>query len=97
MSTEQRRREIAAAFQRSLKQDNTEEIEQFGISELRDADAMLGDRDLNAGYRIALRNRISHLETEENRRAANEYRALNYLMGVATVLLVAALAAWLFR
>ncbi len=97
MISDQRRREIAAAFGRSLKQDNTEEIEQFGISELRDADAMLGDRDLNAGYRIALRNRISHLETEENRRAASEYRALNYLMGVATVLLVAALAAWLFR
>ena len=74
MITEQRRREITAAFDRSLKQDNKEEIEQLILSELRDADAMLGDRDINAGYRIAMRNRISDLEAEENERVVGNRR-----------------------
>ncbi len=97
MITEQRRREITAAFDRLLKQDNKKEIEQLILSELRDADAMLGERDLNAGYRIALRNRINTLEAEESERVVGKRRALDYVMWVVTGLLVIGLAAWLFR
>ncbi len=96
MITEQRRQEISAAFQRSLKQDNKEETEQFTLSELRDADAMLGDRDINAGYRIALRHRISYLETQEINKASSRLRAMSYVMVIVTGLLVVGLAYLLF-
>ena len=96
MITEQRRQEISAAFQRSLKQDNKEETGQFKLSELRDADAMLGDRDINAGYRIALRHRISYLETQEINKAASRLRAMSYVMVIVTGLLVVGLAYLLF-
>ena len=96
MITEQRRQEISAAFQRSLKQDNKEETGQFTLSELRDADAMLGERDLNAGYRIALRHRISYLETQEINKAASRLRAMSYVMVIVTGLLVVGLAYLLF-
>ena len=96
MITEQRRREIIAAFDRSLKQDNREEIEQFELSELRDADAMLEERDISAGYRIALVRRINALEIEENRKIERKRRTLDYMMWIVG-LLVVGLVAWLFR
>ncbi len=96
MITEQRRREIAAAFDLSLKQDNREKIEQFGLSELRDADAMLEHEHISAGYRIALVRRINALEIEENRKIERKRRTLDYMMWIVG-LLVVGLVAWLFR
>ena len=53
--------EIVSAFQRSLKHDNSAEIEEITLEEIQDADTMLGPRDLNAPYRMAMQNRISAL------------------------------------
>ncbi len=96
MISEQRKSEIVAAFQQSFKRDNSEEIESIGLSELRDADAMLGDRDLDAGFRIAMRNRISDLELVGQRKHESRIRTSNYVMGIITGLLIAGAAKWLF-
>ena len=61
MISKQRKQEIISAFQRSLKRDNSAEIEKFTLEELQDADTMLGPRDLNSPYRIAIKNRIAEL------------------------------------
>ncbi len=57
--SERRKQEIIVAFQATFKRDNSAEIEGLPLSDIKDTDAMLGDRDLNAGYRIAMRNRIA--------------------------------------
>lgn len=44
-----------------MKHDNSSEIEEIRLEELQDADTMLGPRDLNAPYRMAMKNRISAL------------------------------------
>ena len=54
--SDQRKQEIVAAFQRSLKRDNGEEIEAIGLVEVKQADEMLGNRDTDAGFRLAMRN-----------------------------------------
>ncbi len=51
--------EIVSAFQRSLRSDNSEEIAAIPLSELKSANALLGNRDVGAGFRIALDDRIS--------------------------------------
>ena len=61
MISKQRKQDIISAFQRSLKRDNSAEIEKFTLEELQDADTMLGPRDLNSPYRIAIKNRIAEL------------------------------------
>ncbi len=96
MISEDKKREILAAFQASFKRDNSAQIEVYSLSELRDADAMLGDRDLNAGYRIALRNRIAELEQGESRKYESKVRAWNLVTGIIIGLVIAGLARLLF-
>jgi hypothetical protein len=92
----ERKQQIVAAFQQNFKRDNSAEIETIRLDELRDADAMLGERDLNAGYRIAMRNRITDLDLLEERQYDSKVRAWNYIMGVITGLVIAAVAASIF-
>ena len=98
--TDQRKQEIVAAFQRSFKRDNNEEIVAIDLVELKQADEMLGNRDLNAGFRIALQNRIKELESFENRKEQRRYeskiRAWNLATGILIGLVIAGLAKWLF-
>ena len=88
MISEQRKSEIVAAFQRSFKRDNAEEIELISLAELREADAMLADRDLNAGFRIAIRNRIADLQQEEERQHESQIRkkqmAIGFILGLVS-------------
>ena len=95
MISEQRKQEIVAAFQRSFKKDNSQEIAEFSLTELRTADEMLGARDLNEGFRIRLRNRIRELEGDGETKRASYLRALDYVMGIATGLLIAWLSKFL--
>ena len=96
MISEDKKREILAAFGAMFKRDNTEQVESYPLSELRDADAMLGDRDLNAGYRIALRNRIAVLDKGEDRQHESKVRAWNLVTGIIIGLVIAGLAKLLF-
>jgi len=89
-----------AAFQRSFKHDNTDEIESIDLVELRQADEMLGDRDISAGFRLAMQNRIKDLENAEakteQRKHESKIRAWNLVTGILIGLVIAGLAKWLF-
>ena len=89
MISEQRKQEIIAAFQRSFKRDNSEEIAAIPLAELRAADEMLGNRDVGAGFRLRLQNRIKVLEDASAEKKSSHLRALDYIMGIATGLLIA--------
>ena len=96
MISEEKRREILAAFQASLKRDNSDQIESYSLSELRDADAMLGDRDVNADYRRALQNRIIDLEKGDDRKHESKVRARTLVIGAIITLVFAGLGKFLF-
>ena len=95
--SEQRKAEIVSIFQASFKRDNSADIDQLTLAELRDSDEMLADRDLNAGFRFALRNRIKHLEEKEGHRRESYIRAWNVAVGVVAGILIAVVAAWLTK
>ena len=98
--TNQRKQEIVAAFQRSLKANNREEIEGIDLVELNQADIMLGNRDINAGFRLAMQNRIEKLESletiKEQRKHESKIRAWKLVTGIIVALVIAGLAGWLF-
>ena len=98
--SDQRKQEIVAAFQRSLKRDNGEEIEAIGLVEVKQADEMLGNRDTDAGFRLAMRNRIKELENAESKQEQREHeskiRAWNLVTGILIGLVIAGIAKWLF-
>lgn len=98
--TDLRRQEITAAFQRSLSRENDDEIESISLVELLQVDEMLGNRDVNAGFRLAIRNRIKDLETKEStieqRHYESKIRALNLVSGIVIGLVIAGVAKLLF-
>lgn len=95
--SEQRKAEIVSIFQASFKRDNSADIDRLTLAELRDTDEMLADRDLNAGFRLALRNRIKHLEEKLGQRRESYIRAWNLAAGVFAGILIAVVAAWLTK
>lgn len=99
--SEDRKREVVAAFQASFKRDNRSQIEEISLADLRDTDEMLGDRDINAGFRLALRNRIRELETTaalaEQRRHESHVRVWNLIVGAIAGILVTVAAMWLTK
>lgn len=92
-----RANEIIAAFQRYLSTNDTSEIDNFSLKELRSADEQLGQRDVGAGFRIAIKNKISEFELQDTRKHESKIRAWNLVTGVLIGLVVAGLAAWLFK
>jgi len=77
--------EIVAALQRLFKNDREAEskVESFSLEQLRQVDEMLGDRDINAGFRIALRNQIKRLEEKGQRLFESKIRAIYIIIGIA--------------
>ncbi len=96
MISEDKKHEILAAFVASLKRDNSAQIESYSLSELRDADAMLGDRDVNAGYRRALQNRIADMEKVDDRKHESKVSARTLVIGAIITLVIAGLGKLLF-
>jgi hypothetical protein len=96
MISEDRKQEILRTFQVSFKRDNSEEVEAIALSELRDADAMIGHTDLNSGFRIAMRNRIAALEQKEARGYGSKIRAWNLITGILIGLVIYGLGQALF-
>jgi len=94
--SEDKKQKILAAFQANFKRDNSAQIESYSLSDLRDADAMLGDRDLNAGFRIALRNRIGDLEKGDDRKHESKVSARTLVIGAIITLVIAGLGKLLF-
>ena len=86
MNPNKRAHEIMSAFQRYLSNNDRTEINALSLSELRSADEQYGHRDLNAGFRIALLNRIKEIEEEKAERRALSIRSTGYgLMFVIAV------------
>lgn len=96
MISEDKKQEIVAAFGAMFKRDNSEQVESYSLSELRDANAMLADRDLNAGFRIALQNRIADLGKGDDRKHESKVRAWNLATGIIIGLVIAGLGKLMF-
>ena len=91
-----RANEIISAFQRYLASNDRSEINNIPVSELRMTDDQLGQRDVGAGFRIAILNRIRELDETERRKHESKIRAWNLVVGIAVGLLVAGLAKLVF-
>ena len=98
--SEQRKQEIIAAFQRSFKRDNRDEIESITLIELRQADEMLGKSDISSGFRLSMQNKVRELESSESKKEQRQHeskiRAWNLVTGILIGLVIAGIAKWLF-
>jgi len=100
--SDQRKQEIVRTFEQTFKYmlEAEEQVETFSLSELRQTDEMLGNRDTESGFRIAIRNRINQLENEESiseqRSHESKIRIWNLITGILIGLVIAGLAKVLF-
>ena len=85
-----------AAFQRYLRTGDTAEIHAFSLEHLQSADEQLGQRDVGAGFRLAIQNRIKYLQEQERRVHESKIRGWNLVTGIIIGLVVAGLAKVLF-
>lgn len=88
--------EIVSAFQRYQTSNDRSEINAISVSELRMTDEQFGQRDVGAGFRIEILNRIRELDEEERRKHESKIRAWNLVGGIVVGLLVAGLAKLFF-
>ena len=91
-----RANEIIAAFQRYLTSNDTSEVDTFSLQELHSTDEQLGEKDISAGYRIAIQNKISDLKLKETRKHECKIRAFNLLIGILIGFVISGLIGWLF-
>ena len=77
-----------SAFQRYLVSNNSNEIDGYSLSELRSADEQFGRRDIDEGFRIAIRNKIRDLELTDARRYESKVRIGNLLTGILIGILI---------
>ena len=62
-----RANEIVAMFTRRLSTGDDSEIAALSVEDIQSADEQLGERDVEAGFRIAMRNRIAAIQAKEQR------------------------------
>lgn len=86
---------VMSAFQRYVKSNKLSEIASYSLKELQQADRVLGHRDTNDDFRIALRSRIETLKEEEKRKYQSQIRAIQYIVTFAIAVLAALLTTWL--
>ena len=74
---------VVAAFQRCIKNGTKAEVEGYSLEELRRADQQLGTRDTDAGYRLALKERIEELEEIGERQSTRKHESTKakYVLG----------------
>lgn len=89
--------EVVAAFQRFVKTQTPEEIDKYTLADLQQVDAALGNRDLNAGFRIAMRQRIADMQTSGERKYQSWVRIVGYAVAFAVGVLVTLVAQWLTK
>jgi len=97
MAVDQQTLEVMAAFQRYVKSRALSEIAIYSLEDLRRADEVLGHRDSNADFRIALRNRIKEIDEKVERKYQSWVRSLGYVVVFAAGVLATLLAGWLVR
>ena len=69
--------EITSAFQHFVNTYDINEISSLSIDEIRSAINYLGQRDVNAGFRLAMQDRIKELELKQQKRHEGKIRAWN--------------------
>ena len=89
MISHEKKQEIITAFGAHLGRDSPEEISSFALSDLQDAESMLGNWDLNASYRVALRNRIS--EMEDRAKQEHEDKLPKFIAAIGKILVTGAI------
>jgi hypothetical protein len=72
------------------------EIESYCLTELRRIDQQLGSVDIDAGYRLAIKNRIAELEKLEETKHESKIRAWQLVVGIIAALVIAGLTKLLF-
>ena len=89
--------EIMAAFQQHVKSQYLSEISRYTLHDLKRADEVLGSRDLNDSFRIALRNRIKELEGQGEKKYQSHVRVIGYIVMFVLGVLATRLADWLVK
>lgn len=89
--------EVVAAFQRFVKTQVRADIEKYTLADLQQVDAALGDRDLNAGFRISMRLRIADMQTSDERKYQSWVRIVGYAVAFAVGVLATLVAQWLTK
>lgn len=76
---DQESQEVMSAAMRYVKSGDRSILESFSLPVLRKADYQLGDRDSGSGYRNAIRDRITEIETQERNKASVSRPDIVYL------------------
>jgi len=84
-------------FERYANTRDDSEIKNISLLELRVFDGKLGPIDLNSSYRTALRHRIRALEQSEQWKHESHVRALNYVIGLLSGIIITVIAALFLR
>ena len=94
MAADQHALEVMSAFQRFVKSRKFAEIEHYSLEDLLHADESLGDRDVNASFRIALRNRIQDIQNNDEKNYQSWVRVVGYVVAFVAGVLATLLAGW---
>ena len=81
------------AFQSFVNSNNVNEISSFTIDDIRSAINYLGQRDTNAGFRLAMQDRIKDLELINQRQHESKIRAWNLVVGLLVGILIGIIVA----
>lgn len=90
-------REIISMFQRYLASNDPSEVNKLKAEDLATTEARMGLQRVNPSFREVIKNKIKDLELKEARKYESKIRAWNLVTGLILGLVVAGVAAWLFR
>jgi len=96
MNSNDKANKIVAVFQQHFTNNDASEIDIFSLQELCSVDEQLGEKDISAGYRIAIKNKISDLKLKETKKDECKIRAFNLLIGIIIGFVISGLFGWLF-
>jgi len=97
MAADQHALEVMSAFQRYVKSRDLAEIEHYTLENLLHADESLGDRDISASFRIALRNRIQEIQGKVEKNYQSWVRVVGYVVAFVVGVLATLLEGWLTK
>jgi len=87
--TEQEKNEIVATFQQTFKykKEAEEKVKTYSLEQLREVDEMLGNRDIEASFRIAIRNQIKRIEENNQRLFDSKVRGMYIIVSLVSAIL----------
>jgi len=97
MAADKHALEVMSTFQRYVKSRDLAEIACYTLTNLLHADESLGDRDVNADFRIALRNRIKDIQNNDEKNYQSWVRVVGYVVAFFAGVLATLLADWIAK